>query len=1742
MKRKLNFLSLMLLLFFASGQLNATVVDLTGSTDSGILKTTLSSPTYAEGDTILLARGMEYDITSTTISVGVVIMSAEGAGDPAVLNPAGSSLNVAAGVTLGILKFVDVEVKGDIANGYLMNIANSSNVTEFVLDGVYIHNLRGVFRAKTSDVNIGSFAILNSVVDSIGTYGVMIMDNATASCPVVTYSNSVFSNSYQLMRWRDAINVSALTITDCSINNSPSSDNSGYLIRVEGTAPTVPLEISNTIFGLSNDRLKSGTVTINCTNCVATSDCALTGFDVAPKAYAGTAAELWTAPTTNGGLDFSFLDAAYAGREVTGIIGSRVNITDYNWNGSVSSDYNDADNYEEWSTPNGNWEIIHYANVTSTLDHSTNEISNGYSFGMHLDGGAVITLNNYYQADKLIFSGDSTDRLTIGNGGHVNMRNDANGNFDDAVVTVLDGGYWEGKANYIRIGRGSAAENYPVVNAFGGEIDIFKSHVGTSSPGGVILNCKNGGVVNFNTGWLDANNILVHPEDGWLIVRSSDTLISSISPNLPAYYRLEVGETVPDLFAMFASGSDVYKATITVTQTPAVGAVYAGEEFVVSATDFYGNNITKTLTVPQVLTPPGPATLNNLVTRIGNGDIIELLSPADLAVDSAYVFTATFNIGDKDITVRPANIANGMPQISATGGNFQTSTGSFYMDNIEYTGGNYVLRVSGNVNEIEITNCNIQNVGRGVILQTSGGRNINNAVIDNCIIINCGGGDNNPVFGTNTTSGYYGSFSLTNSTLSKIKGPVFRITHKLTDDTKILVDHCTIDSIYGTTSPFYSSTNVTDLTGNEVTISNTVLSNVFDCTSLWSRLTIATPENCNIGTTSYWNVGAAVDSAVSTTVTLAATYVNADPEYTAYTEDVTARDFSINNSVLLKLGTDGKKIGDPRWTNQLVSIWTPKGPFELNKLAGLIASGDIIELLSPADLAVDSTYAFTTTFNIGDKSVIVRPANLANGRPYIDASGGNFQTSTGSFSLDNVDYNGGNYVLRVSGNVPEIKITNCNISNVGRGVILQTSGGRNIDNAVVDNCLIINCGGGDNNPVFGTNTTSGYYGSFSLTNSTLSKIKGPVFRITHKLADDTKILVDHCTIDSIYGTTSPFYSSTTEADLTGNEVTITNTVLTNVFDCTSLWARLTIATPENNNIGNTSYWNVPGAVDSATATNVTLAASYVYADPMYSAYTEDVATRDFTITNATLLTAGTDGGKIGDLRWNSALTKKVAYITEDKTMDASAAALGEDDVVKMLQADGNFEVTVILTAQDGVVDLTGYDLVIAQEGFNSGSPIFKAGGSLDFATIPVPFIYNKTYALRDGKALTSGGGTAGESADGVVLTVDAGNQSNELFNGVKFDGDKSILFRGLTTDGGTAEGTKAINYVTGLTLSDANTMLGYVSNTTDLATSVVVNDIPAGTTIGDRASLNRGIFLGMNFGAISLPNNMTSSGLTIWRNAAYSLTGLTVPTDGVVVVAGTDATLSDLQVDGATVTGFDAATLSYDVSVAGGTTSVEVTATATDATATITGTGSLDVSVGSGSASVIVTAEDGTTSLTYTVNVTVASVGTDATLSDLAIDGTTVDGFASGTYSYNVQFDATTTSVEVTATPTDVNASVSGTGSVTIDAAGGTITVTVTAQDGTTTQDYDINYTVVGVDQNRFEMISIYPNPANTSINVSNATGAMISIYDLNGRMLKSEVSASDLCNIDLTDMSKGVYLIKIQLDNDLNVSRFIIE
>lgn len=139
-----------------------------------------------------------------------------------------------------------------------------------------------------------------------------------------------------------------------------------------------------------------------------------------------------------------------------------------------------------------------------------------------------------------------------------------------------------------------------------------------------------------------------------------------------------------------------------------------------------------------------------------------------------------------------------------------------------------------------------------------------------------------------------------------------------------------------------------------------------------------------------------------------------------------------------------------------------------------------------------------------------------------------------------------------------------------------------------------------------------------------------------------------------------------------------------------------------------------------------------------------------------------------------------------------------------------------------------------------------------------------------------------------------------------------------------------------------------------------------------------------------------------------------------------DNTLSDLKVDGTTVSGFSSSKTSYTLSDNSGT-SISISATANDAKASITGTGTKTLKYGKNTFGVTVTAENGSKK-TYNIIVTKPDPrNKNNDLKSLSVNPGTID-FNKNTTSYLVKVNHDVNEITINATADDSKASVSGTG------------------------------------------------------------------------------------------------------------------
>jgi hypothetical protein len=262
-----------------------------------------------------------------------------------------------------------------------------------------------------------------------------------------------------------------------------------------------------------------------------------------------------------------------------------------------------------------------------------------------------------------------------------------------------------------------------------------------------------------------------------------------------------------------------------------------------------------------------------------------------------------------------------------------------------------------------------------------------------------------------------------------------------------------------------------------------------------------------------------------------------------------------------------------------------------------------------------------------------------------------------------------------------------------------------------------------------------------------------------------------------------------------------------------------------------------------------------------------------------------------------------------------------------------------------------------------------------------------------------------------------------------------------------------------------------------------------------------------------------------------------------LLIGSSDATLSDLLVDGATIEGFDPEVTDYYLILPISVTDIPVvTATATEANATVDITAATEVP---GTTTVKVTAEDNFTELLYKVHF--RSISNDATLSDLLINGSTIVGFDPEVVIYNITMPKGSNMVpSVTAEANNENAGYVITPAEQIP---GSTQILVTAEDNGTTKLYTINFSVSNYNW-RYYDASVLPDvhvPIFASSNVGGAGGTNVIVPDpedaTNGFLqIITAVNADNyMWSTPLQTQTPGVTLVfKVKAAND--VARRVLE
>lgn len=312
------------------------VIDIRADTSPSAVNNALA--TAPEGATILVKRGMTYNVTSaSSFAKSVTIRAAYGFGEKKAKIAIIGNMSIAANTTIDHIRFIDLEVRGkDYAAHYVFNPnQNNTIINELTFDNCKIGTVRGIVRLRGTNTSINTYEIKNSIVDSIGAtsanYGLLTCDTnpgtpATANVKNIKLTNSTFNKIPLLIASRN--NSQSITIEGCTFANVNTIFN--YLGGANNNNVTGGISIKNSIFGHAWDETKLATswttvgianglanTSFDVSNCYTTSDITWSKEvpNLTPKTYSKNQIDLWVDPQNN---DFNFKDKSFVGRTTAG--------------------------------------------------------------------------------------------------------------------------------------------------------------------------------------------------------------------------------------------------------------------------------------------------------------------------------------------------------------------------------------------------------------------------------------------------------------------------------------------------------------------------------------------------------------------------------------------------------------------------------------------------------------------------------------------------------------------------------------------------------------------------------------------------------------------------------------------------------------------------------------------------------------------------------------------------------------------------------------------------------------------------------------------------------------------------------------------------------------------------------------------------------------------------------------------------------------------------------------------------------------------------------------------------------------------------------------------------------------------------------------------------------------------------------------------------------------------------------
>lgn len=303
------------------------IIDLTGITGRPlVLQDTI--PIVPSGSTIILKRGLTYNITSTaSLDKSLTIISGIDFIPELATIYFQNNFNLVAGSAIDSIVFKDLTMMSEDYNSrYVFNISQVGTISKVVFDNVRGHRFRGFFRMQTggAGTQVGNVIINNCVIDSLRDFSLVNSNNSNTAANILV-TNSTIYNARKVIDHRSP-GSNSIKFQNCTFFNLPSggpADGTGgqYFIDLDVQNSATPIVIQNCVFGKTWDDVGLGNnargiragaaTTVSVTNTYKTSDCIINSmFPIGALQYSGSSSSVFTDPD-NG--NFKLKDAAFPG-------------------------------------------------------------------------------------------------------------------------------------------------------------------------------------------------------------------------------------------------------------------------------------------------------------------------------------------------------------------------------------------------------------------------------------------------------------------------------------------------------------------------------------------------------------------------------------------------------------------------------------------------------------------------------------------------------------------------------------------------------------------------------------------------------------------------------------------------------------------------------------------------------------------------------------------------------------------------------------------------------------------------------------------------------------------------------------------------------------------------------------------------------------------------------------------------------------------------------------------------------------------------------------------------------------------------------------------------------------------------------------------------------------------------------------------------------------------------------------